>query len=902
MANAKHLTIGILAHVDAGKTTLSEGILYLGGAIRNMGRVDKRDTFLDTYELERARGITIFSKQAVFDYGDITFTILDTPGHADFSPEMERTLQVLDMAILLVSAPDGVTGQGKLLFKLLEHYGVPAVIFVNKMDQMESDEASVRGRITEELKGSLDKHIADFTKGAFDDEVQEEIAVCDDELLAGFLDGRKITGEEISELINSRKCFPAVFGSALKMEGVKELLDLVAFCARPISSSDDKNGDRGRFGARIFKISRDDSGNRLTHIKVTSGSLKVRDLVDDEKIDQIRVYSGDKYRTVQEADAGMICAVLGISGKRAGEGLGICSGESVSEVIAPILSSALILPEDADPQVVYRQLKSLEDEEPMLLVSFLEETKEIQVQLMGEVQKEILTHLIKTRFDLDVKFGPGHIVYKETITGPVEGVGHFEPLRHYAEVHLLLEPLEPGSGIQFDNRCSTDDLSLNWQRLILTHLSEKKHLGVLTGSEITDIRITLLAGKSHVKHTEGGDFRQATYRAVRQGLMMADSVLLEPVLDYRLEMPSEYVGRALTDMQRMNGTVSGPDIEGEMSVITGIVPAACYGDYAADVAAYTRGAGRIMTTLSGFLPCHNAEEVIAEKNYDPQADIANSPDSVFCMHGAGTVVPWDQVRSHMHVQTGWNQQERRIETDLSDNIDMDALRELQKKIRNRDNPERSFGEIEKELRAAEGELREIFERTYGPIKTRYVEKETVYEGLTREEKEARRDIAVEQSKRKKYENTRGENPDEYKEYLLVDGYNIIYASRELGELAASDIKAARDKLVDILINFQGVRRERVLLVFDAYKVPGGREHVEENSGLLIIYTKEAETADQYIEKAAHEISRKYRVTVATSDAIEQVIVMGSGAYRLSARDFWAEIDRTNQMIREKIGG
>ncbi len=909
MADAKHITIGILAHVDAGKTTLSEGILYLGGAIRNMGRVDKRDTFLDTYELERARGITIFSKQAVFDYGDITFTILDTPGHADFSPEMERTLQVLDMAVLLVSAPDGVTGQGKLLFKLLEHYGVPAVIFVNKMDQMDGDEASVRSEITEALKTGLNKHIVDFTDGILDDEVQEEIAVCDDELLTSFLDGRKISGEEIAHLINKRKCFPAVFGSALKMEGVKELLDIVATYARPVGAFDKslyaekKEGDvQSPFGARIFKISRDDAGNRLTHIKVTSGSLKIRDLVDGEKIDQIRVYSGDRYRAVQEAETGMVCAVLGISNKRAGEGLGILSGDAVSEVIAPILSSALILPDDTDPQVVYRELKSLEDEEPMLLVSYLEETGEIQVQLMGEVQKEILTHLIKTRFDLDVKFGPGHIVYKETITGPVEGVGHFEPLRHYAEVHLLLEPLEPGSGVQFDNRCSTDDLSLNWQRLILTHLSEKKHLGVLTGSEITDIRITLLAGKSHVKHTEGGDFRQATYRAVRQGLMMADSVLLEPVLDYRLEVPAEYVGRALTDMQRMNGTVNGPEIEGDMSVITGVVPAACYGDYAADVAAYTRGTGRIMTTLSGFLPCHNAEEVIAEKNYDPQADIANSPDSVFCMHGAGTVVPWDQVRSKMHVQTGWNPKEGRIETDLSDNIDMEALRELQKKIRNKDNPERSFAEVEKELRAAEGELKEIFERTYGPIKARYVESETVYRGLTKEEKEARRDLAVEQSKREKYEKSAGENPDEYKDYLLVDGYNIIYADPELKSLAVSDLKAARDKLVDILINFQGFRRERVILVFDAYKVPGGREHVEENAGLLIVYTKEAETADQYIEKAAHEISKKYRVTVATSDAIEQVIVMGSGALRLSARDFWEEIARTSELIREKIDG
>ncbi len=940
---AKHITIGILAHVDAGKTTLSEGLLYLSGAIRNMGRVDKRNTFLDTYELERARGITIFSKQAVFDYGDITFTLLDTPGHADFSPEMERTLQVLDMAVLLVSAADGVTGQAKLLFKLLDHYHVPTIFFINKMDQIKGDLGKEKEQLLRDLTEGLGSHIVDFTKGPEDDSVQEEIAMCDDDLLAGFLEGKRIERDEIRDLVIKRKLFPAVFGSALKMEGVKELLDLVAEYASPMymtsifadygesgqtgsdasdSSGHVESGHTGgelanaattgspgasnttgapaTFGARIFKISRDDSGNRLTHIKVTGGILKVRDQIGDEKIDQIRIYSGDKYRTIPEAEPGMICAVLGLSSARAGEGLGNLSGDTVSEVLAPILSSTLILPEEADPSVVYRQLKGLEDEEPMLRVAFLEATGDIQVQLMGEVQKEILTHLIKTRFNLDVKFGPGHIVYKETITGPVEGVGHFEPLRHYAEVHLLLEPLEPGSGIQFGNLCSTDDLALNWQRLILTHLTEKKHLGVLTGSEITDIRITLLAGRSHVKHTEGGDFRQATYRAVRQGLMMADSVLLEPVLDYRLEVPPEYVGRALTDMQRMNGTVSGPEPEGNMSVITGVVPAACFGDYAGTVASYTKGEGRIFTTLSGYAPCHNPDEVILEKNYDPEADLANSPDSVFCMHGAGTVIPWDKVREHMHVQTGWNPETNRIETDLSDNIDMDALRELQKKIRNRNNPDMSFDQKEKARRAAEGELQAIFERTYGPVKKRYVETETVYQPLSKEEKEARRDLTVEQQKRDKYENVRGENPDEYKEYLLVDGYNVIYASPELKSLAATDLKAARDSLIDSLINFQGFRRERVILVFDAYRVPGGKEHVEENAGLMVIYTKEAETADQYIEKAAHEISKKYKVTVATSDAIEQVIVMGSGAFRLSARDFWLEVERTGDLIREKL--
>ncbi len=889
----KHVTIGILAHVDAGKTTLSEGLLYLSGAIRNIGRVDKGDTFLDTYELERARGITIFSKEASFDYGDFSFTLLDTPGHADFSPEMERTLQVLDLAVLLISAADGVTGQAKLLFKLLEHYNVPTIIFVNKMDQLGGDSAAMGKDILSALKSGLSPHIVSIQSGIEDDETQEELAVCDDELLAGFFEGKRVSSEDVRTLVNQRKCFPVLFGSALKMDGVKELLDATCEYVQPVTAAAD-----APFGARIFKISRDTSGNRLTHIKITSGKLRIRDQIGDEKIDQIRIISGEKFQAIQEAEAGQVVAVLGLSGRRAGEGLGCIEGDTVAEVLQPILSSVLILPDGADPSVVYKNLKALEDEEPMLLVSYSEETGEIQLQLMGEVQKEILTHLIKTRFDLDVKFGKGNIVYKETIAGPVEGVGHFEPLRHYAEVHLLLEPLEPGSGLKFEADCSTDDLPLNWQRLILTHLAEKKHRGVLTGSEITDMKITVIAGKSHVKHTEGGDFRQATYRAVRQGLMMADSVLLEPVLDYRLEVPSEYVGRALTDIQRMNGTVTGPEIEGDMSVIKGVVPAACSGDYAGDVASYTKGEGRIFTTLSGYAPCHNAEEVITDRGYDPTLDRANSPDSVFCMHGAGTVVPWDQVRAHMHVESGWNPDTHQIETDLSDNIDMEALKELQNRLRNKGAAEKSFAERERDHLAAEGELMAIFERTYGAVRPRYVETETVYEGMTREEKEARRDHEVEQQKREKYENVKP--ADEYKEYLLVDGYNIIYASKELSDLAKTDLKAARDSLIDMLINFQGFRRERVLLVFDAYKVPGGKEHVEDNSGLLIIYTKEAETADQYIEKAAHEISKKYKVTVATSDAIEQVIVMGAGAIRLSARDFLEEIERTNELIREKI--
>ena len=896
---SKNITIGILAHVDAGKTTLSEGLLYLSGAIRNMGRVDHRDTFLDTYELERSRGITIFSKQAMFEYAGINFTLLDTPGHADFSPEMERTLQVLDVAVLVISAPDKVTSQAKVLFKLLSHYSVPTIIFVNKMDQTDAQGIS-REDILSALKSDFGNHVVDFSNPVDDPDTQEEIAVCDDELLEGFLEGRAVDKDSITRLIRTRKCFPCRFGSALKMEGVKELLDLVSEYVPAPDNDPLKDHSKEAFGARVFKISRDENNNRLTHMKIMSGSLKVRDQIGDDKIDQIRLYSGDKYTAAAEAEAGMICAVTGLTDTRAGGGLGTLEGETVTEVLQPILSSTLILPEEADAIQVYGKLKALEEEEPMLLLNYNEAAKSIEVQTMGEVQKEILRHLIKSRFDLDVGFGQGHIVYKETIAGPVEGVGHYEPLRHYAEVHLLLEPGEPGSGITLDNRCSTDDLALNWQRLIQTHLLEKKHLGVLTGSEITDIRITLLAGRAHEKHTEGGDFRQATYRAVRQGLMQANSILLEPVFDYRIELPQEFVGRALSDMQRMNATVYSPDLEGGRSILTGTVPAACLGDYSTTLSSYTRGEGRIFTTLSGYAPCHNTEEILEQSGYDPELDIDNSPDSVFCMHGAGTVIPWNEVRNYMHVDSGWSPDGSTKKTDLSDSIDMEALEKLQARLRKQDDGERSFDEIEEQLRMEDKELKAIFERTYGAVKPRYVETRTEVTALTPEEKEAGRDLEVEKRKRAKYENTKGQNPDEYREYLLVDGYNIIYASSKMAALAKDDLKAARDTLIDTLVNFQGFRREKVLLVFDAYKVPGGREHVEEKNGLMIIYTKEAETADQYIEKAAHEIGKKYKVTVATSDAIEQVIVMSAGAIRMSARNFLEEIARTNTLIREKL--
>ena len=906
---SKNVTIGILAHVDAGKTTLSEAILYTSGTIRNLGRVDHRDAFLDTYELERSRGITIFSKQALFDYNGASYTILDTPGHSDFSPEMERTLQVLDGAVLIISAADGVTSQVKLLWKLLDYYQIPVFIFVNKMDQPGAD----KNRVMDALKKELSLHCTDFEKDLTDPEFQEELAVCDDELLSGFLEGTPVEEKDARNLINSRKCFPVLFGSALKLSGVKELLDTISLYCLDCTMRQ-KSQEKADFSARVFKISRDPQGVRLSHIKINSGTLKVKDLIDGEKIDQIRLYNGEKFVPLQEASAGMVVAITGLPDTKPGEGLGTLKGSTVSEVVQPILSCSLILPEDTDTLSFYKKLKGLEEEEPMLLTAYHEASGTIEVQVMGKVQQEILRHLIMTRFGVEVSFGPGHIVYKETIADAVEGVGHFEPLRHYAEVHLLLEPTEPGSGISFANVCHTDDLALNWQRLILTHLQEKKHLGVLTGSEITDMRITLLTGRAHEKHTEGGDFRQATYRAVRQGLMMASSVLLEPIFEYRIEVPEANVGRVLSDMQRMNGTVSMPDLENGKSVITGTVPAACLLDYSSELSSFTHGEGSISTTLSGYAPCHNTEEVLESMQYYPELDTENPASSVFCSHGAGTVIPWDEVRNYMHLDTGWRPDGvSAAKTDLIDNIDMEALKKLQAKSTRKQDDTRSFAEIDRDLKFTENELKDIFERTYGTIKPRYVETEedrrryaqqdaarerekAIAAGLISEEEEPQVTLSAKKQSGKKEQRL----VERQKEYLLVDGYNVIYASDKLKSLAASDLKAARDSLVDTLINFQGYRRENVILVFDAYKVPGGTEHMEDRAGLTVIYTKEAETADQYIEKAAHEIGKKYRVTVATSDAIEQVIVMSSGAIRLSARDFWAEIERTNEMIREHL--
>ncbi|WP_044916877.1 translation factor GTPase family protein [Butyrivibrio sp. WCE2006] len=921
----RNLNIGIYAHVDSGKTTLSEALLYLSGAIRKSGRVDHGDTFFDTYSLERSRGITIFSKQAELDFSENTHvTLLDTPGHADFAPETERTMKVLDYAILIISAADKVTSQVQTLWKLLEHYKVPVFIFVNKMDQPQANKAEIDA----DIKKRLTDHQVDFSdlfsgstdpsesspesqggaicqidlKALGENVFQEEIAMCDEALLDNYLEnGTEVSLNDITSLISERKLFPCLYGSALKMEGVRELITLLdTFTSTPSYPEE--------FAARVYKISRDSNGNRLSWLKVMGGTLHVRDVLSlslkptagssnnskntetaEEKIDQIRVYSGDKYELLQEAPAGKIVAVTGLDSSHAGQGLGSLTGDAAG-LLQPILSSRIILPEDADPFRVFRQLTELSEEEPLLSINKNEETGDFYVQVMGEVQMEILKHQCMERFGLDISFGPGNIVYKETIKAPVEGVGHFEPLRHYAEVHLLLSPGEPGSGLVFDADCPFDNLAANWQNLILSHLEEFKIRGILTGSEITDMKITVISGRSHIKHTEGGDFREATMRAVRQGLMMAESILLEPVYDFSIELPSESVGRALSDIQRMNGSTNPPDMLADgTSVITGSVPASELHDYAQELLSYTHGEGRLNLSLRGYEPCHNAETVIEEKGYDPDHDLEQPTGSVFCSHGAGTVIPWYEVRNYMHVHTEWLSDDEKRGADTE--TDLTRLGDSLQSFRSTDirkEQELSYEERTKAYNATIQELDSIFERTYGPVKPRYDAKAD----------EERKRKAANKAPEKKYKAPKNMNPDN--SYLLVDGYNIIYANEELRRLAETDMKSARDKLMDILSNFQGYRREIVILVFDAYRVPGGTEHVLKYHNLDVVFTKEAETADQYIERTAHKYSKNNRVTVATSDAIEQVIIYGAGAIRMSANDFWYEIKRTEDEIRDRL--
>jgi small GTP-binding protein len=870
----KKLVIGILAHVDAGKTTLAESLLYLTGSIRRLGRVDHKDAFLDTYELERERGITIFSKQAVFAYKDFEVTLLDTPGHVDFSAEMERTLQVLDYAILVISGSDGVQGHTETLWRLLARYQIPTLLFVNKMDIGGTDRKS----LMLELKKRLSDGCIDFAEGHSSNEFLENIAMCDEALLDQYMEQGTVELEDITALIAERKVFPCYFGSALKLEGVDTFLDgLEQYTVSKIYQE--------KFGAKIYKIARDDQGNRLTHMKITGGSLKVKMLLSDskvnagneaaiweEKVDQIRIYSGIRYETVEETPAGAVCAVMGLTRTYPGEGLGM---EAVSDmpILEPVLNYQIILPQGCDAHNMLSKLRQLEEEDPQLHMVWSDQLKEIHVQLMGEVQIEILKTLILERFGVIVEFGTGSIVYKESILEPMVGVGHFEPLRHYAEVHLLLEPDEPGSGLTFLSNCSEDELDRSWQRLILTHLEEIEHVGVLTGSPITDMKITLIAGRAHLKHTEGGDFRQATYRAVRQGLRKASNVLLEPYYSFRLELPSESIGRAMSDVQRMNGTFSPPEIIDEFSVLTGCAPVATMRGYQAEVTAYSRGRGRLICTLKGYEPCHNTEEVLALINYDSDLDMDHPTSSVFCSHGVGFVVEWDKVDDYMHVEDGWQRPEAEAAKE--------ELIEETLSVRPRTYHQTSLQQ--------DKELEEIFVRTFGPIK----EKRSSYQGGLGYEKKKIMD------KGRLSQPIISKTREPRKEYLLVDGYNIIFSWEELQELAKENLDAARGRLMDILCNYQGFKKCSIILVFDAYKVKGGLGEVLDYHNISVVYTKEAETADQYIEKVTHDIARENRVTVATSDALEQLIILGKGAVRLSANDLKEEINRINEQIRSE---
>ena len=855
------LNVGLLAHVDAGKTTLSESILYQSGAIRNLGRVDHQDAFLDTDEMERERGITIFSKQAVLTWKDTEITLLDTPGHVDFSAEMERVLQVLDCAVLVISGADGVQGHTETLWKLLTRYGIPVFLFVNKMDQEGTD----CGKLLAELKSRFSEGCIDFGRvetGA--EEVIEEIAVCDEQTMEEYLEKGSVAAASILRLVAERKIFPCYFGSALHLQGVEELMN--GICTYQMQKE-----YPAVFGAKVYKIARDGQGNRLTYLKVTGGTLKVKDVIGEngDKVNQIRVYSGEKYELLSEADAGKVCAVTGLAETYPGQGLG-AEKDSELPILEPVLTYRIILPDDCNVHTMLRDLKLLEEEEPELHVVWIEKSQEIHVQLMGDVQIEILQRIIKERFGVLVEFGEGSIVYKETIAAPVEGVGHFEPLRHYAEVHLRLEPGERGSGMQFDSECSEDVLDRNWQRLVLTHLEEKEHKGVLTGSVITDMKITLTSGKAHLKHTEGGDFRQATYRAVRQGLKKAESVLLEPYYEFRIELPSENVGRAMTDIQNRFGKFEAPETLGEMTVLTGIAPVSTLSGYQKDVIAYTGGRGRISLTLKGYDLCHNQEEVVAARGYDSELDLANPTGSVFCAHGAGFVVDWDEVEEYMHM-------ERTL-----DQTGEEGLAEVTL-------PKRRHSSIE----LTQEELDAIYVRTPDPVKQNHGPVTVCAKEKDREPGSAYTDPKWERRRREK---------EGRQEYLLVDGYNIIFSWEELRELSEKDIGAARGKLADILSNYQGYRKCTLILVYDAYKVEGNPGEVMKYHNIYIVYTKEAETADQYIEKTVRRIAKDAAVTVATSDGLEQVIILGQGANRMSAPGLKEEIERTLAEVRgEHLG-
>ena len=880
----KQLTLGILAHVDAGKTTLSEALLFTAGAIRKAGRVDKKDAFLDNYELERERGITIFSKQAVFSYEDLRITLLDTPGHVDFSTEMERTLQVLDAAVLLISAADGVQSHTRTLWKLLESYQVPVFLFVNKMDQPGADQEKILAGIQNQLSGNC----VDFTplvgtaatesKGAALEadmqEAMEAVAICDEELLNSFLTDGRISQEQLREKIAERKVFPCLFGSALRLQGIEALLSAIEAYAPEKTYPE-------AFGARVFKVTRDSQGSRLTHMKITGGTLKAKmelTCAEDktEKVNQIRVYSGERFEAVNEAVAGSVCAVTGLLGTMAGQGLGM-EKNLESPFLTPVLSYCLLLPEGTDPMAVMPKLKELEEEDPALSFTWEEELKEIHVHVMGEVQMEILKVLIRERFGLEIAFGKGRIVYKETIADTVEGVGHFEPLRHYAEVHLLLEPGEPGSGLQFEADCSEDILARNWQRLILTHLEEKQHRGVLTGSAITDMKITLVSGRAHQKHTEGGDFRKATYRAVRQGLMEAMSVLLEPYYEFRLEIPEEMTGRAMTDMEKLFADFTLTERAEGRCVLTGCAPVETMRDYQKEVYAYTRGPGSLTVRLKGYMPCHNADEVIEERHYDPEADLRNPTGSVFCSHGAGFVVPWNQVKEYMHVESCFAGDRKAIE----ESAFQEELEKRKEAARKREENRSASGG---EYFLGTDEIDAILQQATGA--GRGLEKKK--EGWQRQS----RSTETRQATTRVYQ---GQPKKE--EYLLVDGYNVIFAWEELSALSKVTLDGARGRLLDILCDYQAMKGCRLIVVFDAYRLKGHPEEAYAYHNIYVVYTKEAETADRYIERFAHDNSKKYQITVATSDGLEQIIIRGEGCRLLSSRDLQADVERQKEQTR-----
>ena len=845
----KHICAALLAHVDAGKTTLSEALLYESGVIRTRGRVDHKDAFLDTSPLERERGITIFSKQACFSYGNMDVTMLDTPGHVDFSSEMERTLQVIDYAVLIISGTDGVQGHTETVWKLLQKYRIPTFFFVNKMDLPGADKAAV----LKELQAKLSPYCVDFTEE--EELLCENVAMCEETLLETYLEeGTFDLKKEVRRLVSGTLLYPCYFGSALQNEGVEALLEgLESYTKMPEYQKE--------FAGKVYKITRDDAGQRLTHMKLTGGELKLRDEIEGiGKVNEIRVYSGEKYTLQQEVKAGDICAVPGFTDTYAGQGVGK-EADFCANQLAPVCNYQILLPEGTEEAIAWRQLKQLEEEDPNLHLSWQAQTREIFIQPMGEVQLEVIKRMVSERYGMDIAFGSATILYRETIEDTVIGMGHFEPLRHYAEVHLKMEPLPRGSGLQFVTECSEDELDLNWQRLILTHLGEKEFTGVLTGSPITDIKFTLIAGRAHLKHTEGGDFRQATYRAVRQGLRQAKSRLLEPMYQFRMEVPMEQIGRVMSDVGKMHGTFRQQPDDGEMSAIEGICPVASMAGYGTEFAAFTKGRGRMTLSFCGYEPCHNESEVVKNCKYDPDADVENTADSVFCAHGSGFVVPWNEVAKHVHVDTSIK---KRQPVKASTAVPKEPSKKNSKM-------------------SEEKELQAIFERTFGPVKTRV-------------ETPSKKVIKAESGKTK----TKEYKPVYEEEYLLVDGYNIIFAWDELKALAAENLEGARTKLMEIMCNYQGFCGCHLILVFDAYKVKGNPGSVEQFHNISVVYTKEAETADMYIEKTTKEIARKKRVRVATSDGMEQIIILGHGATRISARAFQEEVKRVNDRIAEEV--